>query len=465
MQLHLGAGTAGLLFLASTAFCYAEALIIPSLTYRTGPYQSSGVPYSDGFSDYFTFLNLRDGGINGKPIEVVECEYGYDTERGVACFEETLAKGALLYHPMSTGLTYKLMARAHEVGVVLHTMGYGLTAAADGASFPYAFNFPAHYWHGATAQIRHVKEIEGGSLRGRRIMHLYHNSGYGKEPITTFERLAEIEGFELLLQPIDHPGQDQSDVWPAVEAAKPDYIFLWGWGIMNRVALENAAKIGFPMDRIIGIWWSANEGDIKPLRRAGHGYKAVTFHAVGTSFPFYNEMNELVYQTMKSRGQQNNLGDVLYNRGVVSAVIAAAAIRKAMEIHDTTEVTRAMVRDGYEALYLGADELRALGIEGFIPPMELSCADHGGGRSRGGEAVGRQQPALGTDHRLLRAAVRADLAPGGECGGEVHGGRRNDARAPVREAGGSARGEPGDQHVRRRLHHVERRARNPWDRP
>ncbi len=378
MHVRLMAALASLLILTSNAASYAEALIIPSLTYRTGPYKTSGIPYSDGFSDYFTFLNLRDGGINGKPVEVIECEYGYDTERGVACFEETLAKGALLYHPMSTGLTYALMARAHEVGVVLHTMGYGLTAAADGRTFPYAFNFPAHYWHGATAQIGHLKEIEGGSLSGKRIMHLYHNSSYGKEPIPTFERLAEIEGFELLMQPIDHPGEDQSAIWPAIEAANPDYILLWGWGIMNKVALQNAAQIGFPMDRIVGIWWSANEDDVKPLRRSVHGYKAVTFHAVGTSFPFYNEMNQLVYQPMKSRGAQTNLGDVLYNRGVVAAVIAAAAIRNAMEIHGTDALTRDMVRDGYEALSLGTEEFAELGIEGFLPPVRISCEDHGG---------------------------------------------------------------------------------------
>ena len=356
----------------------AEELVIPSLTYRTGPYASSGIPYSDGFSDYFTFLNERDGGINGKPVRVIECEYGYDTERGLACFKETMEQGALLYHPMSTGLTYKLIPLAHAEGVVLHTMGYGLTAAADGATFPYAFNFPAHYWHGAMAQVRHAKEVSNGSLRGKKIMHLYHNSGYGKEPIPTFERLAEIEGFDLVLQPIDHPGKDQSAIWPLVKAEQPDFIFLWGWGIMNQMALRGAMSIKYPMDNIIGIWWSANEGDIRPLRRKGNGYKAVTFHAVGTEFPLYNEMNELVYQTDKARGLQNNLGDVLYNRGVTAAIFAAEAIRLAMEIHGTSEVTRAMVRDGYERLSLGEAEFTALGIGGFLPRIDLSCQNHAG---------------------------------------------------------------------------------------
>ena len=353
-------------------------LVIPSLTYRTGPYGPSGIPFSDGFSDYVTLLNERDGGINGVPLRVAECEYGYDTEKGVECFKQTMEQGALMYHPMSTGLTYQLIPIAHQEGVVIHTMGYGLTAAADGETFPYAFNFPAHYWHAASAQIRHIKDVEGGSLRGVKIAHAFHNSGYGKEPIPTFERLAAEEGFELMLFPIDHPGEDQSAIWPAIEAADPDYILLWGWGVMNQVALRGARDIGFPMDRMIGVWWSAGEGDLRLVGPRADGYKAVTFHAVGTEFKIYNDMNMLVYQQGKARGDMNNLGEVYYNRGVMAAIFTTEAIRNAMEIHGTTEVTRAMVRDGYEQLSMDAVTFDELGMEGFIPSVEISCENHAG---------------------------------------------------------------------------------------
>ncbi len=378
MKSRLWSKLSAVLFMVSVGSASYAELVIPSLTYRTGPYASSGIPYSDGFTDYLTLLNERDGGINGQRIEVVECEFGYNTEKGVACFEETLAKGALVYHPMSTGLTYQIIPRAHEEGVVIHTMGYGLTAAADGAMFPYTFNFPAHYWHAASAQIRHIKEVEGGSLQGKKIVHMFHNSGYGKEPIPTLEVLAQQEGFELVLQPIDHPGEDQSAIWPVVEAANPDYILLWGWGVMNEVALGGALDIGFPLDKVIGVWWSANESDIKPLGRLGDGYKAVSFHAVGTSFKIFNDMNMLVYQTGKARGDLRNLGEVLYNRGVMAAIFATEAIRLGMEIHNSTDVTRDMVRDGFEKLAMSAENFEEIGMEGFIPDVSVTCENHAG---------------------------------------------------------------------------------------
>lgn len=353
-------------------------VILSSLTYRSGPYAKAGIQFSDGFTDYITLLNERDGGINGEPIVIVECEFGYSTEKGVACYEETLAKGALAYQPLSTGLTYALVERAAKDKVVIHTMGYGITAASDGEKFPYVFNFPAHYWDAASAQIRHLKEQNGGSLAGKKIMHMHHNSGYGREPIPTLELLAEREGFELLLQPIDHPGEDQSAIWPEVAKANPDYILLWGWGVMNEVALWGARGIDFPMDRMFGVWWSASESDIKPLGRGGNGYKAVTFHAVGTQFRIYNEMNDLVYFAGKARGEMNNLGEALYNRGIAAAIYVTEAVRLAMEIHGTTEVTREMVRDGYEALAFDDAKYEELGLEGWAPPMAISCQDHGG---------------------------------------------------------------------------------------
>ena len=60
-----------------------------------GPYAANGIPFSDGYQDYFTLLNERDGGIGGEMINIIECETGYNTEKGVECYEATKGEGAL----------------------------------------------------------------------------------------------------------------------------------------------------------------------------------------------------------------------------------------------------------------------------------------------------------------------------------------------------------------------------------
>ncbi len=372
-----GALFAGLLG-SPPVLAQSDSLLIPSMTYRTGPYADGGIPVSDGFADYITLLNERDGGIAGKPLQLVECEYGYDTRRGIACFEDLVAQGGLIFNPLSTGLTYALLPRIHELKVPVHTMGYGLAAAADGSMYPFAFNFPAHYWHAATSQIAHLKDLEGGSLIGKKVVHLFHDSGYGREPVPTLQALARREGFSLILAPVEAPGQDQTDAWAQIVQEEPDYILLWGWGQMNTVALEQAIARDFPLDRMVGIWWSANEADLKPLGRAADGYKAVTFHAVGTGFKIFNELNERVYQTGRARGRMNNIGDAMYNRGLITAIFSTEAIRLAMELHGTTDVTPAMVRDGLERLDLDVSDMQRLGMNGFLPPFHVSCENHAG---------------------------------------------------------------------------------------
>ena len=43
----------------------AQGIFVPLLVYRTGPFAPSGIPIANGFVDYFTLVNERDGGING----------------------------------------------------------------------------------------------------------------------------------------------------------------------------------------------------------------------------------------------------------------------------------------------------------------------------------------------------------------------------------------------------------------
>ena len=51
-------------------------LVIPDLSYRTGPYAAGGIPFADGYADYMTLLNARDGGIGGVMTRILECETG-----------------------------------------------------------------------------------------------------------------------------------------------------------------------------------------------------------------------------------------------------------------------------------------------------------------------------------------------------------------------------------------------------
>jgi branched-chain amino acid transport system substrate-binding protein len=140
----------------------------------------------------------------------------------------------------------------------MHSMGYGRTSAVNGEVFNWTFNYPANYWDGASVMINYLLSNRMvADIDGKKIVLLYHNSAYGREPIPTLTRLSESTASTFTIG-VDSPGQEQGSQWLQIRRERPDYVLMWGWGVMNAVAIQEAANIRFNMENFIGIWWSGS---------------------------------------------------------------------------------------------------------------------------------------------------------------------------------------------------------------
>ena len=353
----------------------------PVFSYRTGPYAPNGIVFANGFRDYYNLLNKRDGGINGVPIFTEECETKYNTKLSIECYEKMKTrgeKGPALINPFSTGVTYALIPKAPVDRIPILSMGYGRTAAADGRVFKWIFNFPTTYWSQASAVIRYIGQEEGGldKLRGKKITHIYHNSAYGKEANPTLEVLSDKFGFKLQLLAVDHPGQEQKATWLQIRRNRPDWVFMSGWGVMNQVAIKEAAAIRFPMDHFIGNWWSGTETDVVPAGKSAIGYKSSTFNGAGTRWQVHKDILKYIYGGDLAEAKANKFGEVLYNRALVNAMFGTEAVRTAMKKYGNEVMNGEQVRWGLENLNVTAARLKELGMENMTRPVQVSCADH-----------------------------------------------------------------------------------------
>ena len=120
------------------------------------------------------------------------------------------------------------------------------------------------------------------------------------------------------------------------------------------------------------------ETDVLAAGDAANGYKALTFHGVGDDFPVFADIQKHVVDTGKAAGAGDQIGTVLYNRGLYAAMLAAEATKTAQEIHGVADITPAMMRDGMEALEITEAKMAALGLPGFGPSFSVSCENHGG---------------------------------------------------------------------------------------
>jgi branched-chain amino acid transport system substrate-binding protein len=255
-----------------------------------------------------------------------------------------------------------------------------MTASADGRWFPWVFNVPMTYWSQASAFIKYVGQQEGGidKLKGKKIVHVYHNSPYGREANPTLETLARDLGFELTLLAVDHPGQEQKATWLQVRRINPDWVYISGWGVMNQVAIKEAAAIGYKMDHVVGNWWTGTESDVVPAGDGAKGYKSMTFHAPGAGFKVHQDILKHVYDKGKGVAKKEAVGEVLYNRTLINAMLDVEAIRTAMAKYGNKPLTGEQVRWGMENLNVTEARLEQLGMKGMTRPIRVTCDNHEG---------------------------------------------------------------------------------------
>jgi branched-chain amino acid transport system substrate-binding protein len=374
---------AAALAVALPAQAQAQEQFFPILSYRVGDYAAGGSGFFGGMIDYFNLTNAK-GGVNGVKITYEECETGYVPARIVECYERLKKKngGASAVEPLATGGAYALLDRVAVDKIPLTTLGYGRADSADGKTFNWVFPLITTYWSQASGMIKYLATKAGGpdKLKGKTIVHLYHDSAYGKEPIPVLEAYAKQLGFTLVKIPIPPAsGTEQGAQWLEIRRTNPDYVILWGYGVMNTVALKTARKTGFPIAKILGVWWAGSEEDVIPAGDAADNYVTTTFTPSGT-YPLVEEIRKTLYASGKGNLEdKDRIGSVYHLRGLAAGIMYVEAMRVAQEKYGKGKpVTGEQLRWGFENLNVDDAKLKSLGAAGMMPTLKTSCADHEG---------------------------------------------------------------------------------------
>ena len=364
----------------------AESQYFPVASSRVGPYSAMGTGYYGAQIDYMNYINMN-GGVNGVMLTWQECETEYNAVKTVECYQRLLERDGqriVVFDTLGTPGAYAVINRMAEDNVVLAQYGYGRTDGADGRVWPWVFNAASHYWSQIAVKLKFMAEIEGGvdKMRGKKIVHLHIDSAYGREPLPAMRKITADWGAELVEISIPPPGLEQQSQWLQIRRERPDWVTFWGAGSgMNSTAMTNAARVGFPRERMIYVTFGAAEEDMYPAGEAAKGTYAVANALPGDHYPLVQKIKEQVYAAGKGNlADPNRVGSVYWNRGLGAAVMWIEALKNAQEIHGKVgqAVTGAEFRDGYEALNMTEARLEAIGIKGMVAPFAISCENHEG---------------------------------------------------------------------------------------
>lgn len=358
------------------------------LSYRTGPFAAGGSGFASGMEDFMALMN-EEGGANGIMYKWEECETAYNTARGVECYNRFKDRN-IFAHPLSTGITYALIPKAPKDKITIISSGYGRADASDGRIFPWVFTTPTNYWSQNTAKIKWMAKQEGWDgknmatigkyLKGLKIANLYIDIPYGQETKPILDAMAKKFGFTVRHFPVPWPGIDQKAQWlDIVRRFKADWVINRNWGVSCTVPLKEAARLKFPREKILGVWWCGSEEDVLPAGKAAVGYYSTNFHGVGRDFPIIQRAVDKVYGKMKGNISFVRVGSIYWNRGFVAGIMNHEAILTAHKKFGVKVLTGEEFRWGMENLDITEERIKEIGAEGLMQPMKNTCEDHEGG--------------------------------------------------------------------------------------
>ncbi len=85
------------------------------------------------------------------------------------------------------------------------------------------------------------------SSRARRSRSSITTRRTARNPSRCSTRSPPSDGFEVAQDPVTPPGQTQESQWLQIRQAKPDYVILWGFGVMSiRSRSRRRPRLGYP---------------------------------------------------------------------------------------------------------------------------------------------------------------------------------------------------------------------------
>ena len=164
------------------------------------------------------------------------------------------------------------------------------------------------------------------------------------------------------------------------------------------------------------VWWSGAEPDVKDVGAGAAGYNALALNGYGQQAKVMQEILKHVHGKNLGSGPKDEVGAVLYTRGVIIQMLSIEAVRRAQErFGKGKSITGEQMRWGLENLALDQNRLDALGFGGLLRPLSTSCADHMGSTTARVHTWDGKQWVMGkdwyeADDSILKPMVRAQAA-------------------------------------------------------
>ena len=347
-----------LCLVAVTAFAQ-QSVKIGNLVDLTGPTSDQGKDISQGRIDAVQYFNAK-GGVNGKQLELVSVEYGYQPPRAVAAYKKFVEEDKVLL-VLGYGTPDTEALRPYITNdKVSYLSGSYSGHLTDPKQTPY--NFPGGIDYSSQIRIflNYVKETWTDASRKPRVAFIYADNAYGRAPIEAGRAYAKEIGVELVdEQIIPTVLTDATSQLLNMKKKDPDFAYINTNTQWVPVVLKDSLKLGLNTKYVVNNY-GFDERTPSLAGEAAEGVMGIADVAFwGDDVPGMKTLME--FHKEHHPGDTHNSP---YMRGWLWVILAAEAVKRAGDNLNGEGVKKAL------------ESLRDFDTWGLSQPYTYTAEDH-----------------------------------------------------------------------------------------
>ena len=355
----------------------ANAIKVGAIFDLTGPTADVGTDYADGMRGFVDWINLQ-GGIEGRPVELVYQDYAYQVDRAEQLYSQFVAEGVVAFMGWGTGDTEALRLRVAEDEIPFSSASLS-HVLGDPAEAPYNFLVAPSYSDQFRIALDWIADNQG---EGAPVVALMHNTApFGTSPARLGGiEFAEARGIDLTLYEMPRGAVDYTAEFARIRQSGARYVVFQNTSAPAAVALRNAASLGLDAT-FICLNWCANELLVRIAGEAAEGAMGtIPYAPLGVDVPGTRIIREYLDAKGESIGGKTNA----YTQAWWTFAVFAGAMRQVLAAGD--ELTGANIRAALETF-------TDFDMQGVTVPLTFTPDDHLGAkglrmfRVEGGEWV------------------------------------------------------------------------------
>ena len=330
----------------------------------TGPTADVGTDYGDGVRGFADWINSQ-GGIEGRPIDLIYQDYGYQVDRAEQLYSQFVSEGAVIFMGWGTGDTEALRMRIAEDEIPFSSASLS-HRLGDPAEAPYNFLLATTYSDQFRIALAWIADNHGD---GTPVVALMHNaSPFGLSPARQGgAAFAEALGIDLTLYEMPRGAVDFTAEFSRIRQSGAQYVVFQNTSGPAAVALKNARSLG-PDITFFCLNWCSNAQVIRLAGDAAEGlmgtmpYAPLSVDVPGT---------RVIREYLESKGESPEGKTNAYTQGWWTFAAFAEGMRRVLAAGE--EFTGANIKSALETL-------SDYDMGGVTAPVTFTPTDHRGSK-------------------------------------------------------------------------------------